>query len=165
MAHFAKLDTDNIVLQVQRVNDEDCLENNVFSEEKGRAFLESIHGHANWKQTSYNTFHNKHFNPGTSDLSDDQTKALRGNYATAGFSYDSNKDKFIPPKPFNSWLYSETLSDWEAPISKPAYSTLTNSNYSIRWDEDNLRWLAVSNVEADPTLLWQSETSSWVESN
>jgi len=165
MAHFAKIDTDNIVLQVQRVNDEDCLENGVFSEEKGRAFLESIHGHTNWKQTSYNTYHNQHFNTGTSELSPDQTKAFRGNYAGAGFSYDPVKDVFIPPKPFNSWLYSETIADWEAPVSKPDYSTLTNVKYSIRWDEDNLRWLAVSYAEEDPTLVWQAKTSSWIESN
>lgn len=165
MAHFAKIDTDNIVLQVQKVNNEDCLENGVFSEEKGRSFLESIHGYVNWKQTSYNTYHNQHFDLETGDLSTDQTKAFRGNYARAGSTYDPDKNVFIPAKPFNSWLYSETLADWEAPVLKPGYSTLTNSNYLIRWDEDNLRWLAISNIETDTTLVWQSNTLSWIESN
>ena len=85
MAHFAKLDSDNIVTQVVVV-DNSVLEkaDGTESELKGKQFLNSLLGTATWKQTSYNG-------------------NIRKNYAGVGYKYDSTRDAFIPPKPFDSW--------------------------------------------------------------
>ena len=117
MAHFAKLDENNIVTQVVVVDNRDTAD--AFGVEKeyiGAAFLERILGGV-WKQTSYN---NK----------------IRKNYAGIGYSYDSNRDAFIAPKPFDSWLLHEGTCQWQAPV---AYPTDGNPYY---WDEQTLNWIA-----------------------
>jgi hypothetical protein len=159
MAHYAKLDTDNIVLQVEHVNDSDCMKNGVFDEETGRQYQENIHGHANWKQTSFNTFSNQHYDPETGQLSADQSKAFRGNYASIGYTYDPQKDVFIPPKPYASWLWSDVIANWQAPTVKPSHADLSEL-YAIYWSEPNLRWEAFS--ESDPLIYWNSVDQTWI---
>ncbi len=121
MAHFAKLDENNIVLEVNVVNNNELLdENGQESEQKGIDFLTSWSGgYSNWKQTSYNG-------------------NFRKNYAGMGFTYDSVRDAFIPPKPYNSWLLNENTCLWEAPIPSPT------DGKAYRWDEDTTSWVEVT---------------------
>jgi hypothetical protein len=116
MAHFAKLDSNNIVLEVNVVNNEVLDPSN--EEDSGIAFLtEWSGGYSNWKQTSYN---------GT----------IRKNYCGIGFTYDPVRDAFIAPKPFDSWSLNEETCLWEAPVAMPADS---NYKYYV-WNEENQTW-------------------------
>lgn len=118
MAHFAKLNEDNIVIAVNVVNNNVLDSNN--EEESGIAFLtEWSGGHSNWKQTSYN-------------------KKIRYNYAGVGYKYDLINDAFIAPKPFNSWLLNKTNFRWEAPKPKPVTGFWD-------WDEENQQWQPLEN--------------------
>lgn len=127
MAHFAKLNENNQVIDVNVVNNEDILdENGNESEEVGIAFLiEWSGGHVNWKQTSYNA-------------------SMRKNFAGIGFKYDSDRDAFIPPKTYGSWTLNEETCRWEPPVAMP-------NDGAYRWDEDAYQadntqgWVAVSN--------------------
>lgn len=127
MAHFAKLDSDNIVTQVVVV-DNSVLEkaDGTESELKGKQFLNSLFGSAKWVQTSYN---------GT----------IRKNYAGVGYKYDSTRDAFIPPKPYTSWTLNETTCLWEAPVTYPTDGNLYN------WDETNLQWVYSAAI-VDPSV-------------
>jgi hypothetical protein len=120
MAHFAKLDENNIVLEVNVVNNNVLLdENNQESEQKGIDFLTSWSGgYSNWKQTSYN---------GT----------IRKNYAGIGYTYDVERDAFISPKPYNSWILNDDTCIWESPVTYP------NDGKRYVWDEDNTNWVEI----------------------
>ena len=101
MAHFAKLNSENIVTQVLVIGDGDMLkEDGTQSELKGKQFLDNLFGEANWKQTF-------------------KDESLRKNYAGIGFIYDSEKDAFIAPKPYDSWTLNETTCKWEPPTPYP----------------------------------------------
>jgi hypothetical protein len=76
-----------------------------------------------------------HYQPNSNTPSDDQSKALRKNYAGVGFSYDAQKDAFIPPKPYASWVLNETTCLWEAPTPYP------DDGGVYRWDEDTTSWV------------------------
>jgi hypothetical protein len=123
MAHFAKVNN-GIVEQVI-----------VAEPEFFETFVDSSPGQ--WIKTSYNTRGGKHYDPETGELSADQTKALRKNYAGIGFTYDAAKDAFIPPKPFNSWLLDEDSCLWEAPVAMP------DDGKRYTWDEDTTAWVEV----------------------
>jgi len=116
MAHFAKLDENNIVIKV------DVIHNDVAtSESAGVAFLNNLYGTSDtWKQTSYNTYGNQHKLGGT---------PFRKNFAGVGFTYDASNDAFIAPKPYNSWTLNNTTYLWEAPITKP------DDGQPYVWDE------------------------------
>ena len=118
MAHFAKLNENNIVLEVNVVHNNELLdENGHESEAKGIAFLTAWSGgYANWKQTSYN---------GT----------IRKNYAGIGYTYDSGRDAFIAPKPFASWILDEQTCFWNAPTPKPT------DGKQYDWNENSLSWV------------------------
>ena len=99
MAHFAEIDGDNIVTRVLVVNDADASD--------GQNFLANTLGlGGTWKQTSYNTSGGVHSTGGT---------PFRKNYAGIGYTYDSGRDAFIPPKPYASWLLNEDTCLWDAP--------------------------------------------------
>ncbi len=120
MAHFAKLDENNIVIEVNVVNNSD-LNNLEFPESEpiGIEFLKNWSGgYENWKQTSYN-------------------RNFRRHYAGIGFNYDSQRDAFVPPKPFPSWVLIEETCEWVAPIPYP------NDGKSYRWDEPTISWIEV----------------------
>jgi hypothetical protein len=118
MAHFAKIDENNIVTQVVVVDNKDTADaSGVEKEHIGAAHLEKILGGV-WKQTSYNG-------------------NIRKNYAGIGYSYDSQRDAFIPPKPFNSWVLNESTAQWEAPTPMPTDGKM----YS--WDEATTSWREV----------------------
>jgi hypothetical protein len=85
-------------------------------------------------QTSYNTRHGVHYGPDGFTPSADQSKALRKNFASVGFTYDANLDAFIPPKPWNSWVLNESKCDWEAPVPLP------DDDNVYYWDEEQQMW-------------------------
>lgn len=121
MAHFAKV-TDGYVTQVI-----------VAEPEFFETFVDTSPGE--WIQTSYNTRGGVHYNPETGEPSVDQSKALRKNYAGIGFTYDREKDAFIPPKPFNSWVLDSTTCLWNAPVEYPSDGKL------YQWDEAITDWV------------------------
>ena len=128
MAHFAQLDSDNVVTQVIVVSNDDTSDSNgVETESIGVAFCQKLLGaDTNWKQTSYNG-------------------NMRGNYAGIGYTYMENvatlgvgsTDIFINQKPYASWTISTTEALWTAPITQP---TLTDEQVAAMsyytWDED-----------------------------
>lgn len=115
MAHFAQLDSNNIVTQVIVVHNNELLFNGVETESKGVEFCQSLFGGV-WKQTSYNA-------------------NIRKNFAGIGYTYDSDRDAFISPKPYNSWTLDETSCQWTAPVSYP-----TDGKVYL-WDEDTVNWV------------------------
>ncbi len=131
MAHFAKINSNGIVEEVTTVANEVLHDSNGIEQEvNGVNFLTELTGHALWKQTSYNTYGGVHKLGGT---------PLRKNYASIGWTYDENKDAFISPKPYNSWVYNENTADWDPPVERPDESTLTD-NQCIHWNESTLEW-------------------------
>src|SRR6056300_2083419 len=128
MAHFAKLGINSKVIGVEVVADADCHNaDGVEDETVGVQFLENIHGWPLWKQTSYNTQANVHSLGGT---------PFRKNYAGIGYTYDEDRDAFIPPKPHASWVVNETTCVWEAPVAYPSVTTYGDpaKPYIISWD-------------------------------
>jgi hypothetical protein len=119
MAHFATLDSDNKVINVEVVNNAVITDSNGDEQEQlGIDFLEQIHGGGGvtYKQTSYN-------------------ESIRKNLAQIGGTYDATKDAFISPKPFNSWVLNDTTCQWEAP------KTLPNDGKPYAWDESSTSWV------------------------
>jgi hypothetical protein len=117
MAHFAKLDENNVVLEVLIVNNNELLQDGVESETKGIQFLVNWSGgYTNWKQTSYNG-------------------NFRKNYAGIGYTYDATRDAFIPPQPFPSWVLNEDTCLWDAPVPRP-----TDGQRYV-WDEPATSWV------------------------
>ena len=122
MAHFAKLDENNIVTQVIVVSNDIAT-----SESAGVTFINNLYGTSDtWKQTSYNTFFGNHKLGGT---------PFRKNYAGIGFSYDASRDAFIPPKPYASWVLDETACQWKSPVDYP-----DDDDLKYIWDESNTAW-------------------------
>lgn len=124
MGHFAKVQ-DGVVTQVI-----------VAEPEFFDTFVDSSPGQ--WLQTSYNTRGGVHYQPNTTTPSEDQTKALRKNYAGIGFTYDATRDAFIPPQPFASWTLNEDSCLWEPPVPMPEDGKV------YRWDEDTTTWVEVT---------------------
>ena len=135
MAHYAKLGANNKVINVEVVADKDCQNaDGVEDEEVGRQFLERIHSWPLWKQTSYNTQGNKH-------KSGDDSKALRGNYAGIGMTYDEDNDLFLPKKPFVSWTLNVAEARWQSPIGDaPELSEEEMTTHRYEWNESTGAW-------------------------
>ena len=135
MAHFAKLGANNKVISVEVVADSDCQNaDGIEDEEVGRQFLERIHSWPLWKQTSYNTQGNKH-------KSGDDSKALRGNYAGIGMTYDEDNDLFLPKKPFVSWTLNVAEARWQSPIGDaPELSEEEMTTHRYEWNESTGAW-------------------------
>lgn len=112
MAHFAQIDKDNKVIQVI-VAEQNIIDSGLFGEP------------SSWIQTSYNT--NRGVNP--------NGKALRKNFAGVGYTYDEDRDAFIAPKVFESWILNEETCCWEPPSDFP----LDGKMYT--WNEEQRKWL------------------------
>lgn len=118
MAHFAEIDENNVVTRVLVVDD--------LHEADGHNFLSNTLGlGGTWVKTSYNTAAGIHLLGGT---------PFRKNYAGIGYIYDLERDAFLPPKPYASWILNEDTCLWEAPIPTPT----NDKPYS--WNEDTLTW-------------------------
>ena len=132
MASFSKLNSQNIVLKVESVvNDVIQDSNGIEQESIGIEFLKNLYNEPNsiWKQTSYNTRGGVHVLGGT---------PFRKNFAGIGYTYDEDKDAFIPPKPYPSWILNETTCLWEAPVVKPEGEEM------YTWNETNQTWDLIS---------------------
>ena len=126
MASFAKIGLNSKVIEVLSLVNEVLHDSNgVEQEVNGIDFLTKLTGYPVWKQTSYNTHGGVHSSGGT---------PLRKNHAAIGYTYDENKDAFIPPKPFNSWILNETTCLWEAPVVRPEDDNV------YFWNESTLTW-------------------------
>ena len=128
MASFAKLNSENIVTTVVSVVNEVLKDSNGIEQEQlGIQFLKTLYNEPNsvWVQTSYNTHGGVHNNGGT---------PFRKNHAGIGYIYDSNRDAFIRPKPYNSWVLNEETCNWNTPIPYPT------DEQSYTWNESTLSW-------------------------
>lgn len=124
MAHFAKLDENNVVLEVNVVNNDD-IQNLPFpeSEPVGIQFLTNWSGgYTNWKQTSYNG-------------------NFRKNYAGIGYTYRSDIDAFVSPQPFPSWTMNNETAKWQPPVPYPTQITM----YGYMWNEEKQQWEEITN--------------------
>jgi hypothetical protein len=117
MAHFAKLDSNNIVTFVTVGRDED-----------NELELSARTGDV-YKQTSFNTQDGVHILGGI---------PFRKNFAGIGFIYDLERDAFIPPKPFTSWILNEETCNWDAPTTCP------NDGKHYTWNEETLTWIEIT---------------------
>lgn len=127
MAHFAELDSNNVVTRVIVVDNSETQDvNGIENEELGIVFCRRLFGlNTNWKQTSYNG-------------------NIRFRYAGIGFTYDTVLDAFIPPKPYPSWILDPTTADWKAPIPMPELTPEEiAAGYRYVWDEPNQNWQLV----------------------
>ena len=118
MAHFARIDKNNIVKSVHVVDNTHLLnEEGIEEEDFGIAYLNKLHGFGfNWVQTSKN-------------------KTFRKNYAGIGFTFDKSRDAFILPKSmYDSWVLNEDTCQWESPVTKP------NNGKNYNWNEDTTTW-------------------------
>ena len=126
MAYFAKLNSDNIVTDVNSVHNNVLKDaDGVEQEALGITFLTEFSGSNLWKQTSYNTYGGVHTLGGT---------PFRKNFAGVEYTYDQTRDAFISPKPYASWILNETTCLWEAPVSKP------DDNKKYEWNETTTSW-------------------------
>jgi len=126
MASFAKIGLNNKVIEVLSVHNNVLKDSNGIEQEViGIDFLTKLTGYPVWKQTSYNTYGGVHLSGGT---------PLRKNHAGIGYTYDEDKDAFIPPKPFNSWILNEDTCIWESAVAKP------QDENKYKWNESTLTW-------------------------
>jgi hypothetical protein len=112
MAHFAQVEN-GIVMQVI-VADQDVIDSGAFG--------------SGWVQTSYNTYGGQHTLGGT---------PFRKNYAGIGYTYDSQRDAFISPKPYNSWTLNDDTYLWQPPVERPVDDNM------YEWDETTLSWTLI----------------------
>lgn len=125
MAHFARLDENNVVTMVAVVSNDDMVdENGNEVESLGVAVCEAVVGAGPWVQTSYN---------GT----------IRGQYAGVGYTYDADADIFILPRPFPSWTLNADY-DWEPPVAIPT------EGGPVKWNEETQTWDTVPTEEPAP---------------
>jgi|TARA_E500000178_G_C17016257_1_gene753137 hypothetical protein len=144
MAHFAELNSSNEVLRVIVISNDDVNSNGGDYSSSAETFVASIvpyqTGGVSWKQTSYNN-------------------NARKQYAGVGYTYDSSKNKFIAPQPFNSWSL-DSNDDWQAPVTYPSTDEVGSNILLIDWDEGNLRW---TGKHDETNYIWDSSALSWSE--
>ena len=142
MAHFAKISSENKVLQVLVINNNDTLDaDGIQSEAIGQQFLETLNDWPAemWVKTSYNTYQSQHANGGT---------PFRGNYAGTGMTWSESDQIFWAPKPYASWVKHNASASWKSPIGDaPTLTeeqTSQNTASTHRWD-----------------YVWNEETTAW----
>ena len=122
MANFAKLNADNLVLEVITVDNKELLDDQGKEcEQYGIAFLTLLTRHIHWRQTSYNG-------------------NFRKNFARPGDTYDPVRDAFIAPKPYPSWQLDESTCCWQAPIPRPSQPADHYTNPGYLWNEESQAW-------------------------
>ena len=123
MAHFAKIGLNSKVISVHSIHNNELKDaNGVEDENLGIEFLTNLHGWSIWKQTSYDG-------------------SIRKNFAGVGHTYDEDRDAFISPKKFNSWILNEETCQWDAPVVMPELTQeqIDNKN-SYNWNEETKQW-------------------------
>jgi len=125
MSHFAKVENGTVTQVI--VAEQAVIDTGMFG--------------SGWIQTSYNTRGGVHYNPETNEPSEDQSRALRKNYAGVGYTYDSERDAFIPPQPYASWVLDDATCLWTAPVAMP-----TDDKQYV-WNEENKSWVEFQNTE------------------
>ena len=140
MASFAKIGLNNKVIEVLSIHNNELLDaNGVEQEVNGIDFLTKLTGWDIWKQTSYNTHGGVHSSGGT---------PFRKNHAGIGYTYDEDRDAFIAPKPYASWILNETTCIWESPIGniptlnseQQDQNTAETHSWRYVWNENNQTW-------------------------
>jgi hypothetical protein len=121
MAHFAEIGLNNTVIRVIVVHNNELLDNGIESEAKGAEFCRTLFG-GTWLQTSYNG-------------------NMRKNYAGVGFTYDAQRDAFIPPKPYPSWVLDEATCRWDAPVPYPTDVGTSEAPKRYSWSEEQQSWV------------------------
>ena len=180
MAHFAKIDENNIVVDVRVINNSDVEANGGEKSTQAEQWVSDNFGGGTWKQVSYNTKHGKYYTPNTMDEDPDQTKAYRMNYPGVGCHYISSLDGFTAgEKPYDSWTVKQDTCTWEPPVAFPTITTtgVTQQTsegvnyeqpYIYSWDETNQRWIAktysTSNI-LENNYIWNSTTLQWEVDN
>lgn len=164
MAHFAELDSNNKVLRVVVISNENVASNGGDKSTQAETFVKNLLGHSEngvtWKQTSYN-------------------RTFRRNFAGPDSVYDPSRDIFIQPKPFPSWVENlkgtseDGYSDWDAPVAWPGADVEytdpwgNKSPYYWNWNEDNGRWEGTKIYDKDENdggifklVYWDNSTST-----
>ena len=146
MAHFAELDSNNVVTRVVVVGNHVTTAAGPLGENDmhvdGETWCVNFFKGGNWKQTSYN--HN-----------------FRKQYCGAGFTFDTAKDKFISPQPFASWALDEN-DDWKAPVTYPTDTGTVEDPKFISWDEEGQKWTATDNSDPVNNFNWDASGLTWV---
>jgi len=150
MAHFAELNSSNVVLRVVVISNEDVDANGGDYSTEAETFVSGLVPHSDngvaWKQTSYNG-------------------SQRKQYAGINYTYDSVKNKFISPQPYPSWSL-DSNDDWQAPITLPTITEIDSNLVLITWDEDNQKWLGKT-YTGDPIVTtnyeWDAVALAWNE--
>ena len=157
MAHFAELDSNNKVLRVVVVNNDDVENNGGDLSTEAETWVEDNIPHitngVSWKQCSYN-------------------KSFRRLYPGIGYYYNSTGDIFHGPQPYSSWTLNTASWNYEAPVTYPSDvsyidSSSTQQEYWTDWDEDNQRWIGyekpiqVDGVWKEKVFAWDPDTSTW----
>jgi hypothetical protein len=121
MAYFAKLGTGNIVETVISIENSVIIDvNGIEQEQLGVDFINKLYNTRDvWKQTSYN-------------------RNFRKNFASIGYQYDQQRDAFIPPKPYNSWILNETTYRWKSPVEYPT------DGQEYNWNEQIQNWEVIN---------------------
>ena len=142
MAHFAELDSNNIVKRVVVVGNDVTTAAGPLGENDmhvdGETWCVNFFKGGNWKQTSYNN-------------------NFRKQYAGKGYTFDSAKDKFISPQPFDSWALDGN-DDWQSPVTYPTDTT----DKKISWDEAGQKWTATDNSDPVNNFNWDASALAWV---
>jgi hypothetical protein len=180
MAHYAKIDENNIVVDVRVINNSDVEANGGEKSTQAEQWVSDNFGGGTWKQVSYNTKHGKYYDPSTGELDSDQTKAYRMNYPGIGCHYISSLDGFTAgPKPYDSWTVKQDTCTWEPPVAFPTITTTGvtfqspegvnyEQPYIYNWDEANQRWIAqtfTNDNVLENNYIWNSTTLQWEVDN
>lgn len=142
MAHFARVDENYIVQEVLVITQEELN-------------LGYWGDPAMWYQTSYNTRGGIYYIPNTDTPDPDQSKAYRKNYAGSGFSYNPERDAFIPPQPYSDWVLDDFSCLWEAPVPYP------DDGKEYYWDETIHNWVLIPDPPAETGYFWDKTTNQW----
>jgi len=145
MAHFAELNSNNIVIRVVVACNQDIANNGGEQSEQAAEHFKTVCPLSNegvkWVQTSYNN-------------------NFRKQYAGINHTYDPIKDKFILPQPYPSWSLNIN-DDWQAPITYPTILLDSNNKYyTISWNENEQKWTGIDSQ--NNTFSWSTETLSWI---
>jgi len=151
MAHFAELDSNNEVIQVVVISNDDVDANGGDYSSQAETFVANLLPHSDngvaWKQTSYNGNQRKQ-------------------YAGIGYTYDAVKNKFIAPQPFNSWTL-DSNDDWQAPVTLPNVTEVNSNPIEILWYEPKQEWRGKTytgrDLEIETDYAWNASSLEWIQ--